>query len=78
MKIKCEEAKKKHLKDFQERTLKLWAFEDAKKERENKIFIERVVQEARRIRKREEEEEERKGSLLDTIEICKLRFGCGL
>ena len=58
LKRKCEEAQKKHLKDFQERTLKLWAFEAKKKERENKIFMERVVKEAHRIRKREEEEEE--------------------
>ncbi|XBH99702.1 hypothetical protein VPH35_128959 [Triticum aestivum] len=58
LKIKCEEAEKKRLKDFQERALKLWAFEAEKKERENKIFMERVVKEAHRIRKREEEEEE--------------------
>ena len=31
LKRKCEEAQKKRLKDFQERTLKLWAFEDEKK-----------------------------------------------
>jgi len=54
---KCEEAQKKRLKDFQERTLKLWAFEDEKK-RKNKIFMERVVKEAHLIRNREEEEEE--------------------
>ena len=58
LKRKCEESQKKRLKDFQERTLKLWAFEAEKKERENKIFLERVVKEAHRIRKREEEEEE--------------------
>lgn len=31
LKTKCKEAQKKRLKDFQERTLKLWAFEDEKK-----------------------------------------------
>ena len=50
MKRKCEEAQKKHLKDFQERTLKLWAFEVEKKE--NKIFMERVGKEVHCIRKR--------------------------
>ena len=55
---KCEEAQKKRQRDFEERTMKLWAFAAEKEERKNKIFMERVVKEAHRIRKREEEEEE--------------------
>ena len=69
LKRKCEEAQKKRLKDFEERILKLWAFEAEKKERENMIFMERMVKEAHRIRKREEEEEEGKGALLYTIDL---------
>ena len=38
--------------------MKRWAFASEKEERKNKIFMERVVKEAHRIRKREEEEEE--------------------
>ncbi|XP_037439270.1 axoneme-associated protein mst101(1)-like [Triticum dicoccoides] len=55
---KCEEALKKRLKDFQERTMKLWAIAAEKEERDNQIFMERVVKEAHLIRKRKEEEEE--------------------
>ncbi|XBI45594.1 hypothetical protein VPH35_110045 [Triticum aestivum] len=55
---KCEEAQKKCQKDFEERTMKLWAIAAEKKERDNQIFMERVVKEAHLIRKREEEEEE--------------------
>ncbi|XBI84958.1 hypothetical protein VPH35_093168 [Triticum aestivum] len=55
---KCEEAQKKCQKDFEERTMKLWAFAAEKEERKNKIFMVRVVKEAHLIRKREEEEEE--------------------
>ncbi|XBH80830.1 hypothetical protein VPH35_106498 [Triticum aestivum] len=55
---KCEEAQKKRQKDFEEGTMKLWAIAAEKKEREDKIFMERVVKEAHLIRKREEEEEE--------------------
>ncbi|XBI54510.1 hypothetical protein VPH35_036526 [Triticum aestivum] len=58
---KCEEAHKKRLNDFQERTMKLWAIAAEKEERETKIFMERVVKEAHLIRKREEEEEEEEG-----------------
>nr|XP_040242196.1 inner centromere protein-like [Aegilops tauschii subsp. strangulata] len=78
---KCEEAQKKRLKDFQERTMKLWAIAAEKEERENQIFMERVVKEAHLIRKREEEEEEEegKGAFLYAIELCHpLRFGCEL
>ena len=38
--------------------MKLWAIAAEKRERENQIFMERVVKEAHLIRKREEEEEE--------------------
>ena len=38
--------------------MKLWAIAAEKKERKDKIFMERVVKEAHLIRKREEEEEE--------------------
>ncbi|KAM3391172.1 hypothetical protein ACQJBY_012688 [Aegilops geniculata] len=55
---KCEEAQKKRQKDFEERTMKLWAIAAEKEEREKQIFMERVVKEAHLIRKREEEEEE--------------------
>ena len=55
---KCEEAQKKRQRDFEERTMKLWAFAAEKEERKNKIFMERVVKEAHLIRKRKEEEEE--------------------
>ncbi|XBI34966.1 hypothetical protein VPH35_120713 [Triticum aestivum] len=55
---KCEEAQKKHQKDFEERTMKLWAIAAEKQERENQIFMERVVKEAHLIRKREKEDEE--------------------
>ena len=55
---KCEEAQKKRQKDFEERTMKLWAIAAEKEERDNQIFMERVVKEAHLIRKREEEEEE--------------------
>ncbi|XBH94614.1 hypothetical protein VPH35_085348 [Triticum aestivum] len=55
---KCEEAQKKRQKDFEEGTMKLWAIAAEKKERKDKIFMERVVKEAHLIRKREEEEEE--------------------
>jgi hypothetical protein len=58
VKIACEKAAAQRQKDFEERCKKLWAFEKAKKERENKLFMERVVHEAHLIRKREEEEEE--------------------
>ena len=58
LKRKCEEAHQKRLKDFQEKTMKLWAIAAEKEERENQIFMERVVKEAHLIRKREEEEEE--------------------
>jgi len=69
---KCEEAQKKRLKDFQERTMKLWAIAAEKEERDNQIFMERVVKEAHLIREREEdeEEEEGKGALLYAIELC--------
>ncbi|XBI02361.1 hypothetical protein VPH35_130925 [Triticum aestivum] len=56
----CEEAQKKRQKDFEERTMKRWAFAAEKEERKNKIFMERVVKEAHLIRKTEQEEEERK------------------
>ena len=56
--IACEKAAAQRQKDFEDKTKKLWAFEKAKKERENSLFIERVVHEAHLIRKREEEEEE--------------------
>ncbi|XP_073356740.1 uncharacterized protein [Aegilops tauschii subsp. strangulata] len=55
---KVEEAQKKRQHDFEERTMKLWAIAAEKEERDNQIFIERVVKEAHLIRKREEEEEE--------------------
>ena len=58
LKKKCEIAEEKRLKDWREKTEKLWAFEAAKKEREHKRFMEKVVHEASLIRKREEEEEE--------------------
>ena len=58
LKKKCEMAEEKRLKDWREKTEKLWAFEAAKKEREHKRFMEKVVHEASLIRKREEEEEE--------------------
>ena len=61
--------------------MKLWAIADEKRERENQIFMERVVKEAHLIRKREEEEEEEegKGAFLYAIELCHpLRFGCEL
>jgi hypothetical protein len=58
VKIACEKAAAQRQKDFEERCKKLWAFEKAKKERENKLFIERVVHNAHLIRKREEKEEE--------------------
>lgn len=58
VKIACEKAAAQRQKDFEERCKKLWVFEKAKKERENKLFMERVVHEAHLIRKREEEEEE--------------------
>ncbi|KAI5015517.1 hypothetical protein ZWY2020_056907 [Hordeum vulgare] len=51
-------AEEKRMKEFRERTTKLWALDAAKKERAYKRFIENVVQEASLIRKREEEEEE--------------------
>ena len=38
--------------------MKLWAIAAEKEERDNQIFMERVVKEAHLIRKREEEEEE--------------------
>ncbi|XBH58029.1 hypothetical protein VPH35_079533 [Triticum aestivum] len=55
---KCEEAQKKRQKDFEERTMKLWAIAAEKRERENQIFMERVVKEAHLIWKMEEEKEE--------------------
>ena len=55
---KVEEAQKKRQQDFEERTMKLWAIAAEKEERDNQIFMERVVKEAHLIRKREEEEEE--------------------
>ena len=55
---KVEEAQKKRQKDFEERTMKLRAIAAEKEERDNQIFMERVVKEAHLIRKREEEEEE--------------------
>ncbi|KAM3193040.1 hypothetical protein ACQJBY_069923 [Aegilops geniculata] len=55
---KFEEAQKKRLKDFQEKTMKLWAIAAEKEERDNQIFMEKVVKEAHLIRKREEKEEE--------------------
>ena len=70
VKIACDKAAAQRQKDFEERCKKLWAFEKAKKERENKLFMERVVHEAHLIRKREEEEEEGKGAFLYTIEQC--------
>ena len=53
-----EEAQKKRQQDFEERTMNLWAIAAEKEERDNQIFMERVVKEAHLIRKREEEEEE--------------------
>jgi hypothetical protein len=44
--------------DFEERCRKLHVLQKTKKERENKLFMKRVVHEAHRIRKREEEDEE--------------------
>ncbi|KAE8809123.1 hypothetical protein D1007_14301 [Hordeum vulgare] len=55
---KIKMAEEKRMKDFRENTAKLWAKHAAKKEREHKRFIEKVVQEASLIRKRGEEEEE--------------------
>jgi hypothetical protein len=58
LRIACEKAAAQRQKDFEEKCKKLWAFEKEKKEREHKLFIEKVVHEARLVRKREEEEEE--------------------
>ena len=52
-----KEFAKKRQRDFEERCTKLWEMERAKKEREAKIFRERVLHEARLAREAAEEEE---------------------
>ncbi|KAE8771304.1 hypothetical protein D1007_56825 [Hordeum vulgare] len=70
---KIKMAEEKRMKDFRENTAKLWAGHAAKKERDHKRFIEKVVHEASLIRKREEEQEEEEGKetwpLLYTVEL---------
>ena len=54
---KIKEAAEKRQRDFMERTTKNWEMHRAKKEREVKIFRERVLHEARLAREAAEEEE---------------------
>ena len=56
-KRKIEEAAEQRQKDFEERSRKNFEVEDANRERENKIFRERVLYEGRLAREKEEEEE---------------------